>query len=75
MGKVVIALEEQDLIDLHAALLDEDEGAALEFLKTRIAPRVPDMGTAPCDSTTRNPYLFRPEPSGPAGDESGGTGQ
>jgi hypothetical protein len=31
--------------------------AALEFLKTRVIPKIPTKGTAPCDSSRRNPYL------------------
>ena len=66
-NRVVITLAEQDLIDLHAVLLDEDGAAALEFVKTRIASRIPDQGTALCDSSRRNPYLLKPET--PAGDD------
>jgi len=62
MGKVVVTLEEKDLLDLHAVLLDADEAAALEFLRTRIAPQVPSKGTAACDSSRRNPYLLKPGP-------------
>lgn len=66
-NRIVITLEEQDLIDLHAVLLDDDGPAALDFVKTRIAARIPDQGTALCDSSRRNPYLFKPET--PAGDD------
>ncbi len=31
--KIAIVLEESDLIDLEAILLDEDERAAIQFLK------------------------------------------
>ena len=61
--EVVVKLEEGDLLELQAVLLDEDEGAALEFLKSRIAPRIPAKGTALCDSSRRNPYLWRSEPT------------
>ena len=61
MGKVVVTLEEKDLLDLHAVLLDEDEAAALEFLRTRIVSQVPSKGTAACDSSRRNPYLLKPD--------------
>lgn len=64
MSKVVIALEETDLIELHAVLLDADESAALKFVRERIAPRIPVRGGAACDSSRRNPYLMPPE-SGP----------
>ena len=59
MTKVVVTLERQDLLDLQQVLLDADEAAALEFLKARIAPRIPSKGTARCDSTRRNPYLLK----------------
>ena len=61
MTKVVLTLEKQDLLDLQQVLLDADEAAALEFLKTRIAPRIPSKGTARCDSSRRNPYLLKPD--------------
>lgn len=60
VGKVVVTLEEEDLIELYAILLDGDEAAALDFLKTRIAPRIPTRGSAPCDSSRRNPFLLKP---------------
>lgn len=59
MTKLVLTLEKQDLLDLQQVLLDADEAAALEFLKARIAPRIPSKGTAPCDSSRRNPYLLK----------------
>ena len=68
MAKMVVTLEEQDLLDLHQVILDADEAAALEFLKTRVAPRIPTKGTAPCDSSRRNPYLLK-------GDGAGGPGR
>lgn len=60
MKTIVVALEEKDLVDLQAILLDRDERAALEFLDTRIASRIPQKGTLGCDSTRRNPYLLKP---------------
>ena len=63
MHEVVVRLGEEDLVELQAVLLDEDEGAALEFLKARIAPRIPAKGTAPCDSSRRNPYLWKSAPT------------
>ena len=59
MNKVVVTLNAEDLLELQAILIDKDEVAALEFLRTRIAPRVPEKGTAACDSTRRNPYLLK----------------
>jgi hypothetical protein len=58
MNKIVIVLDERDLLELQAILLDEDQPAALEFLQTSVAPQIPRKGTAPCDSSRRNPYLF-----------------
>ena len=40
-------------------LLDEDEKGALLFLQTRIADNIPKQGSAPCDSTRKNPFLFK----------------
>lgn len=64
MSKVIVTLQEQDLVDLHAILLDEDAAQALSFLRDRIAAGLPRRGTAACDSSRRNPYLLKPE--GPA---------
>ena len=61
MHKIAITLDGDDLLELQAVLIDEDASAALEFLQTRIAPRLPNKGTAPCDSTRLNPYLLPPE--------------
>ena len=60
MSKIVVTLEEKDLLDLQEVLLDEDEKAALAFLKERIASKIPDKGTRACDSTRCNPYLMKP---------------
>jgi len=59
MHKIVITLEEDDLLDLQAVLLDRDETAALEFLENRVAPKIPAKGTAACDSSRLNPYLWK----------------
>jgi len=58
MGKVVLTLNEEDLVELQAILLDGEERGALEFLQTRIAPRLPKKGTNPCNSSRLNPYLL-----------------
>ena len=42
-------------------LMDEDEAGALAFLQERILPKLPEKGTAGCDSTRLNPYLHKPE--------------
>jgi len=59
---VVITLKQDDLLAMWQAVLDEDADAALAFLKERLVPQVPAKGTAPCDSSRINPYLFRGEP-------------
>jgi len=60
MNKVVISLEENDLLYLHEVIVDRDKEKALDFLKTRIIPKIPTKGTAPCDSSRLNPYLSGP---------------
>jgi len=64
MGKLVVTLSEEDMIDLQSILIDGDAAAALRFLETRIAPRIPEKGSAPCDSTRLNPYLLKPGTTG-----------
>ena len=64
MNKIVVTLEDRDLLELQEILLDEDEAAALTFLRTRIAPSIPAKGTRNCDSTRCNPYLLKPEGHG-----------
>ncbi len=58
MSKMVVVLEEADMVELQTILLDDDEGAALAFLKERVAARLPSKGSSPCDSTRLNPYLM-----------------
>jgi len=60
MGKLAITLTDEELLELQGVLMDGDEKGALEFLKKRVAPKLPTRGTAPCDSTRKNPYLFKP---------------
>ena len=60
MAKVLVTLEEEDLLNLQAVLLDDDAEAALDFIKARLAPKIPNKGTALCDSSRRNPYLLKP---------------
>ena len=64
MARLVVTLEDEDLLDLQEVLLDDDEKAALHFIETRIAPKIPGKGTAQCDSSRRNPYLMKPDASG-----------
>ena len=61
MSRLVITLEEEDMLDLQEILLDEDSHAALEFLKTRIAGKLPAKGSSHCDSSRNNPYLIKPD--------------
>ena len=60
MSKIVVTLEDEDLIELQAVLIDRDEEAALDFLEKRLCPKIPSKGTAPCDSSRINPYLLKP---------------
>jgi len=64
MNRLVVTLDEEDLLELQAILMDRDEAGALQFLEARVAPRIPQKGSAPCDSTRRNPYLLRPDHKG-----------
>ena len=57
MNKVVITLNEMDLIEINAILLDKDKTAALEFIQQTIAPKIPSKGSDKCDSSRNNPYL------------------
>ncbi len=59
MNKMVVALSEQDLVELQAILMDRDKDAALQFLESRIASRLPQKRTEGCDSTHLNPYLVK----------------
>ncbi len=63
MAKLVITLEEEDLLELQEVLLDDDKDAALHFIKTCIAPRIPGRGSAHCDSSRGNPFLLKPQSS------------
>ena len=57
MNKIVITLQAEDLLELQQVVIDDDQKAALEFLKTRIVSKIPTKGTALCDSSRHNPYL------------------
>ncbi len=61
MNKIVITLEENDLVELQEILLDEDKEAALDFLKTTICGKLPEKGNSHCDSSRLNPYLQKPD--------------
>ncbi len=60
MTKIVITLEAEELLELQRVVIDSDQNGALDFLKTRIIPKIPTKGTALCDSSRNNPYLRRP---------------
>ena len=62
-SKVVLTLEQEDLLELQAVVTDSDAEAALEFLRKRILPKIPAKGTAPCDSSRLNPFLLKPDNS------------
>jgi hypothetical protein len=57
MAKVVLTLEDEDLLALQQVMVDDDERAALEFLREHILPRLPRRSDRPCDSNRLNPYL------------------
>lgn len=61
MPNLAITLSDAELMELQGVLMDEDEKGALEFLKKRIAPKLPVPGKAACDSRRQNPYLFKPD--------------
>ena len=61
MSKLALTLNDEELLDLQQILVDDDEAGALQFLKTRITPKIPTQGTAHCDSTRCNPYLLEPD--------------
>ncbi len=63
MSKIVVTLDQEDLLELQRVLMDSDEPGALEFLKDRMVSKIPVKGTAACDSTRLNPCLLRPEPN------------
>ena len=60
---VIIKLNAEDMIPLQSILIDEDPADALDFIKTRVLPQIPKKGTAACDSTRLNPYLWKEPPS------------
>ena len=61
MNRLVVTFSAEELLELQGILLDEDETAALKFLQDCVGPKLPAKGTAPCDSTRRNPFLLKPE--------------
>ncbi len=58
MKKIAITLSEEEMLELQQIIVDEDEKASLEFVRNRIASKIPKKGTAACDSTRINPYLI-----------------
>jgi len=59
MNKIILTLEEEDILVLQEILLDNDNKAAMEFLKKCVAPKIPAKGTKDCDSSRCNPYLLK----------------
>ena len=62
MGNLVVILDEEEILELQAVLIDRDEAGAREFLQARIAPKIRRKGNAPCDSTRLNPFLLKSDP-------------
>jgi len=58
--RLTFTLEADAVLDLQAILLDNDEEAALSFVKEHIAAKIPVSGDSPCDSSKYNPYLIKP---------------
>ena len=54
---VTIKLLEQDLLELQRILLDEDSQAALEFLKSVVACKLPKKDGWNCNSNNLNQYI------------------
>ncbi|MFC1541988.1 hypothetical protein ACFL50_06020 [Candidatus Latescibacterota bacterium] len=48
MNRLVITLDEKEILDLQVILLDGYESAALSFLKKHIVPNIPSRGDEPC---------------------------
>ena len=46
------------MIELHAAFLDDNPVAALEFLRGHTAPQIPRKDIAACDSSRVNPLTL-----------------
>ena len=63
MNKIVLTLEAEELLELQRVVIDDDQEAALDFIKTRLIRRIPAKGTALCDSSRLNPYLLRSQGS------------
>lgn len=56
---MTLTLAEEDIMEVQRILMDDDEKAALEFIKKRILERLPAKGSSPCDSTRINPFLMK----------------
>ena len=61
MDKMIVTLSEADVVELQVILIDRDQEAALQFLEERVAPKLPRISDAPCDSNRMNPYLLKRE--------------
>lgn len=61
MNALVVTLEERDLVELQAILIDRDAEAALKFIEERVAPKLPTAGASLCDPNRQNPYALRRE--------------
>ena len=54
---VTIKFLEQDLLELQRIIMDEDADAALEFLRTVVAKRLPKKNGWNCNSNNLNQYI------------------
>ncbi len=59
MAKLVLTLADEALLALQQVLLDDDQEAALEFVREYIEPQIPTRGSSACDSSRRNPFLHK----------------
>ena len=59
MGKLVVTLSEEDVVELQAILMDGDQAGALAFLESRLAPGVREKGGGPEHATYHAPYRLK----------------
>ncbi len=49
--------EANDLLEFQEIMLDEDESAACNFLKEKIASHLPEKSVSPCNSANNIPFI------------------
>ncbi len=59
MSKIVITLEDADMVELQNILIDRDPEDALKFIEQRIAPKLPCAGASMCDPNRQNPFVLK----------------